>query len=74
LVVLAEIVVGVAIPGRPYANMIGKIYGWVGMSHPLASFTYTDIQLSSRRFFTFKIRNSLITSMFLLEQLSELRC
>jgi hypothetical protein len=45
LVVLAEIVVGVAIPGRPYANMIGKIYGWVGKSSHLIGYYFTDVQL-----------------------------
>jgi hypothetical protein len=45
LVVLAEIVVGVAIPGRPYANMIGKIYGWVGTSSHPHVYYFTDVQL-----------------------------
>ncbi|WRT64852.1 OPT family small oligopeptide transporter [Kwoniella shivajii] len=35
LVILAEIIPGVAIPGRPYANMIFKLYGWVSLSMAL---------------------------------------
>ncbi|WVQ83359.1 OPT family small oligopeptide transporter [Cryptococcus sp. DSM 104549] len=31
LVILAEIIPGIAIPGRPYANMIFKLYGWVAL-------------------------------------------
>ncbi|WWC87002.1 OPT family small oligopeptide transporter [Kwoniella dendrophila CBS 6074] len=31
LVILAEIIPGIAIPGRPYANMIFKLYGWVSL-------------------------------------------
>ncbi|WWD00471.1 OPT family small oligopeptide transporter [Kwoniella sp. B9012] len=35
LVILAEIIPGIAIPGRPYANMIFKLYGWVSLSMTL---------------------------------------
>ncbi|WWC67840.1 OPT family small oligopeptide transporter [Kwoniella pini CBS 10737] len=35
LVILAEIIPGVAIPGRPYANMIFKLYGWVSLYQAL---------------------------------------
>ncbi|ORX36938.1 OPT oligopeptide transporter protein-domain-containing protein [Kockovaella imperatae] len=35
LVVLAEIIPGAAIPGRPYANMVFKIYGWVALIQAL---------------------------------------
>ncbi|ODN82201.1 OPT family small oligopeptide transporter [Cryptococcus amylolentus CBS 6039] len=31
LVILAEIIPGVALPGRPYANMLFKLYGWVAL-------------------------------------------
>nr|XP_019047282.1 OPT family small oligopeptide transporter [Kwoniella bestiolae CBS 10118]OCF26212.1 OPT family small oligopeptide transporter [Kwoniella bestiolae CBS 10118] len=35
LVILAEIIPGIAIPGRPYANMIFKLYGWVSLGMAL---------------------------------------
>lgn len=35
LVVLAEIIPGVTTPGRPYANMISKIYGWIALVQAL---------------------------------------
>ncbi|OCF37395.1 OPT family small oligopeptide transporter [Kwoniella heveanensis BCC8398] len=35
LVILSEIIPGLAIPGQPYANMIFKLYGWVSLSMAL---------------------------------------
>lgn len=35
LVVLAEIIPGEAIPGRPFANMIFKVYGWISLVQAL---------------------------------------
>lgn len=79
LVVLAEIIPGVAIPGRPYANMIFKIYGWIGVSSqsrllPIAITLLTWQQLWCKRCCTFRIRSSPTTFMFRLERPSAHKC